>query len=137
MSSIWMKRNFFLLATIISWFIFCLPQNIYTLLIYFHPENQTETSFQNSTNKTQANYSCFDGHDLLKNKLDFGIRGVAVTVVGTFGIITNSFSIILLQKLAAKSGFNRLLLSLGTYYFKRYIFKPLYSKVTKIISGFH
>ena len=88
--------------------ILCLPQNVYTLIIYFKQDFEEI--------ETGANFSCFNGHDILKDNLKFGIRGVFVTVVGSLGIISNLFSILVLKRLAAKSGFNKLLLSLGKTY---------------------
>ena len=103
----------YLIGIFILWLILCLPQNIFTLFLYFNPEPQGfEPEF--SGNYSQ-NYSCFEDYESFKDKLEFGVRGVFVTVVGSCGMISNIFSITVLRRLAAKSGFNRLLLSLGTY----------------------
>ena len=41
-------------------------------------------------------------------------RGIIIIVIASFGIVGNLCSILVLQSLATKSGFNRLLLGLGT-----------------------
>lgn len=103
----WIKKHKILLGIFVACLILCLPQNVYTLIIYFKQDFEEV--------ETGANFSCFNGHDILKDNLKFGIRGVFVTVVGSLGIISNLFSILVLKRLAAKSGFNKLLLSLGKY----------------------
>ena len=107
------QTKYYLIGICVAWLILCLPQNIYTLFLYFNPEAQGY-ELEPIGNYSQ-NYSCFKEYRALKDQLEFGIRGVFVTVVGSCGMISNIFSIMVLQRLAAKSGFNRLLLSLGKY----------------------
>ena len=103
----WIKRHKVILGIFAAWLINCMPQNIYTLIIYF---NQ---NFKEIETESNANYSCFPQHTSLKEKLGFGVRGVFVLVAGILGIISNLFSILVLKRLAIKSGFNKLLLGLG------------------------
>jgi hypothetical protein len=44
----------------------------------------------------------------------YRIRGIIIIMIAGFGIVGNLCSILVLQRLAKKSGFNRLLLGLGT-----------------------
>ena len=107
------QTKYYLIVICVAWLILCLPQNIYTLFLYFNPEAQGY-ELEPIGNYSQ-NYSCFKEYRALKDQLEFGIRGIFVSVVGSLGMISNTFSIMVLQRLAAKSGFNRLLLSLGKY----------------------
>ena len=57
------------------------------------------------------NYTCYDFH--LTSDWE-RIKGAIIVVIASFGMIGNLFSILVLQRLASKSGFNKLLLALGT-----------------------
>ena len=103
----WIKRYSFLIATILVWLILCVPQNVVTLVMYFNPRD----FFQDS--RTQKNFTCYESHQTLMKDLEFWVLGVTVTVIGSCGIISNLFSILILQRLATKSSFNRLLLGVG------------------------
>ena len=102
----WIKRHSFFIVTFLVWLIVCVPQNVVTLVMYFDPQD-----FQNST--TQKNFTCYESHQTLMKDLEFWVLGVTVTVIGSLGIISNLFSILILQRLATKSSFNRLLLGVG------------------------
>ena len=102
----WIKRYSFLIATILVWLILCVPQNVVTLVMYFDPQD-----FQYS--KTQKNFTCYESYQTLMKDLEFWVLGVTVTVIGSCGIVSNLFSILILQRLATKSSFNRLLLGVG------------------------
>ena len=104
----WIKRYSFLIATFLVWLILCVPQNVVTLVMYFDPQD-----FQYS--KTQKNFTCYESYQTLMKDLEFWVLGVTVTVIGSCGIISNLFSILILQRLATKSSFNRLLLGVGNY----------------------
>ena len=104
----WIKRYSFLIATILVWLILCVPQNVVTLVMYFDPQD-----FQDS--RTQKNFTCYESHQTLMKNLEFWVLGVTVTVLGSCGILSNLFSILILQRLATKSSFNRLLLGVGNY----------------------
>jgi hypothetical protein len=68
--------------------------------------------FQDSLYDTR-NYTCYDFHTF--NDWDIvWLKGIIIVVIACFGIIGNLFSIFVLQRLASKSGFNKLLLALGT-----------------------
>ena len=108
---LWIKRYKGILGLFLAWLIHCLPQNVYTLIIYFYEDFE---KVELEKNDTTAIYPCFPQHDSLKEKLGYGIRGIFVLIVGIFGIISNMFCILVLQRLSIKSGFNKLLLSLGT-----------------------
>ena len=61
------------------------------------------------------NYTCYD-FQLFSDKdlIDmYWFKGIMIIVIASFGIIGNLFSIIVLQRLASKSGFNKLLITLG------------------------
>ena len=105
----WIKRYSFLIVTILVWLILCVPQNVVTLVMYFNPRD----FFQDS--RTQKNFTCYESHQTLMKDLEFWVLGVTVTVIGSCGIISNLFSILILQRLATKSSFNRLLLGVGNY----------------------
>ena len=98
-----------MIATILVWLILCVPQNVVTLVMYFNPRD----FFQDS--RTQKNFTCYESHQTLMKDLEFWVLGVTVTVIGSCGIISNLFSILILQRLATKSSFNRLLLGVGNY----------------------
>ena len=104
----WIKRYSFLIATFLAWLILCVPQNVVTLVMYFHPQD-----FQDS--RTQKNFTCYESYQTLMKDLEFWVLGVTVTVIGSCGIVSNLFSILILQRLATKSSFNRLLLGVGNY----------------------
>ena len=112
---LWVKRHIFFLGTLIAWMILCVPQNVVTLVMYFSQDVQDVQESSIPTNYS-SNYSCFDEHATLKSKFKFGVRGVTTIIIGITGIIGNVFSIIVLRRLATKSEFNRLLLSLGINY---------------------
>ena len=87
------------------WLILCVPQNIVTVVMYYYQD------FQESPDTN--NYTCYD---LDWNVMDlYRIRGIIIIVIAGFGIVGNLCSILVLQRLATKSGFNRLLLGLGTF----------------------
>ena len=106
----WIKRCSFLIATFLAWLILCVPQNVVTLVMYFHPQD-----FQDS--RTQKNFTCYESYQTLMKDLEFWVLGVTVTVIGSCGIVSNLFSILILHRLATKSSFNRLLLGVGNYQF--------------------
>ena len=57
----------------------------------------------------------FTCYDIDWNVMDlYRIRGIIIIVIAGFGIVGNLCSILVLQRLAKKSGFNILLLGLGT-----------------------
>ena len=88
------------------WLILCVPQNVVTLVMYYYQD------FQDSLYDTK-NYTCYDFHTF--NDWDIvWLKGIIIVVIACFGIIGNLFSIFVLQRLASKSGFNKLLLALGT-----------------------
>lgn len=103
----WMKKHSFIMKTIILWMIFCVPQNIVTLIMFF------KNDFEELEPPISENYTCYDVNT---KEFDFWMTGISVITVATFGIFGNFFSILVLHRLAAKSSFNRLLLSLGTYF---------------------
>ena len=106
---LWVKSHRFVLITLVAWIILCLPQNIVTLVMYFGQDSHEIPDLQ----PPKKNYTCYDAHQSLKSKLQFGVRGIFNTIMASCGIILNLFSIAVLRRLAAKSGFNKLLLSLG------------------------
>ena len=99
----------YILITLVAWIILCLPQNIVTLVMYFGQDSHEITDLH----PPKKNYTCYDAHESLKSKIKFGVRGILITITASCGIIWNIFSIAVLRRLAAKSGFNKLLLSLG------------------------
>ena len=108
----WIKKHSFSLWAIVIWLILCVPQNIVTLVMYYSQDFQESPD---TTNYTLL-YKC---HDLAWNVMElYRIRGIIIIVIAGFGIIGNLCSILVLQRLAAKTGFNRLLLGLGTYTFQ-------------------
>ena len=59
------------------------------------------------------NYTCYDFHTF--NNWDIvQLKGTIIVAIACCGIIGNLFSVVVLQRLASKSGFNKLLLALGT-----------------------
>ena len=71
--------------------------------------------FQESPDTTNYTliYKCYD---LDWDVMDlYRTRGIIIIVIASFGIVGNLCSILVLQRLATKSGFNRLLLGLGTF----------------------
>ena len=75
------------------------------------PEN-----FTGNSNVTEI-FICYDTYESLTNGIRFW-AGILVTCLGCFGVIGNLFSVFVLKRLAKKrtpqkSGFNKLLLSLG------------------------
>lgn len=66
--------------------------------------------------KEDVNYSCHELHQDYDHYLintHFWIEGIALLVIGTFGIIGNNLTIIVLIRMRQGSTFNRLLLLLG------------------------
>ena len=117
--NVWLRRHSFLLITLMMWLLLCVPQNIVTVVMYFYqdfnlpliPEN-----FTGNFNVTEI-FICYDTYESFTNGIRFGV-GILVTFLGCFGVIGNLFSVIVLKRLAKKrtpqkSGFNKLLLSLG------------------------
>ena len=104
MFKIWLMRHSFLLKTFIAWLILCVPLNIVTLVTYIHHDYQIIK---------KENYTCYDWNLSLLHTMGFWLNGISVSVLGCCGIFGNLFSILVLRRLATKSGFNKLLLSLG------------------------
>ena len=99
----WVKRHSFPLWAFIIWLILCVPQNVVMIVMYYYQD------FQDYPNT--RNYTCYD----FQLTSDWErIKGTIIVVIACFGIIGNLFSILVLQRLASKSGFNKLLLALGT-----------------------
>ena len=101
------------------WLILCVPQNIITVVMYFHQDSNLALIPENFTgnfNVTEI-FICYDTYESATNGIRFG-AGILVTSLGCFGVIGNLFSVFVLKRLAKKrtpqkSGFNKLLLSLG------------------------
>ena len=113
--NVWLRRHSFLLITLIMWLILCVPQNIVTVVMYFHQDFNLPLIPENVTG--DFNVVCYDTYESLTNGIRFG-AGILVTSLGCFGVIGNLFSVFVLKRLAKKrtpqkSGFNKLLLSLG------------------------
>ena len=91
------------------WLILCVPQNVVTLVMYYYQDFQDSPGITNYT----LLYTCYDlGWNLIdQNRL----KGIIIIITANFGIIGNLCSILVLQRLASKSGFNKLLLALGAY----------------------
>ena len=112
--NVWLRRHSFLLITLTVWVILCVPQNVVTVVIYFNQDFQLSLipgNFTGNFNVTEI-FICYDTYESLTNEIRFGV-GVFVTSLGCFGVIGNLFSVIVLKRLAKKSGFNKLLFSLG------------------------
>ena len=98
----WVKRYSFSLWAFIIWMILCVPQNVVMIVMYNHQDFQDYPD--------SRNYTCYD----FQLTSDWErIKGTIIVVIASFGIIGNLFSILVLQRLASKSGFNKLLLALG------------------------
>ena len=105
----WGRRHFFSLWALMIWLILCVPQNVVTLVMYYYQDFQESLD---TTNYTLI-YKCYD---LDWDVMDlYRTRGIIIIVIASFGIVGNLCSILVLQSLATKSGFNRLLLGLGTF----------------------
>ena len=101
----WIKRHSFSFWAFMIWLILCVPQNVVTLVMYYRQD------FQDSLQDAR-NYTCYDFHTF--NDWDIvQLKGIIIVVIACFGIIGNLFSILVLQRLSSKSGFNKLLLALG------------------------
>ena len=112
--NVWLRRHSFLLITLITWLILCVPQNIVTVVMYFYQDFNLPLipgNFTGNFNVTEI-FICYDTYESLTNGIKFG-AGILVTSLGCFGVIGNLFSAIVLKRLAKKSGFNKLLFSLG------------------------
>ena len=112
--NVWLRRHSFLLITLTVWVILCVPQNVVTVVIYFNQDFQLSLipgNFTGNFNVTEI-FICYDTYESLTNEIRFGV-GILVTSLGCFGVIGNLFSVIVLKRLAKKSGFNKLLFSLG------------------------
>ena len=112
--NLWFRRHYFLLITLIVWLILCAPQNVVTVVMYFHQDFHLHLipgNFTGNFNVTEI-FICYDTHESLTNGIKFG-AGILVTTLGCLGVIGNLFSVIVLKRLAKKSGFNKLLFSLG------------------------
>ena len=62
------------------------------------------------------NYTCHESHLLFSPWVDnarFWLGGVGILVVGTFGIIGNLVTVIVLRRIDTNVMFNKLLMSLG------------------------
>ena len=118
----YIKRYSFLLGSILIWLILCVPQNVVTLYMYYHIDPQ------NSSTELK-NYTCYD----FQTVFDLGVlelyqlRGIIIIIISSFGIVGNLFSILVLQRLKTKNGFNRLLLGLGNLLNIQHSNCPLYS----------
>ena len=99
----WVKRYSFSLWAFIIWLILCVPQNVVMLVMYNYHDFQDYPDARN--------YTCYDFQ--LTSDWEW-IKGIIIVVIASFGITGNLFSILVLQRLASKSGFNKLLLALGT-----------------------
>ena len=105
----WIKKHSFSVWAFMIWLILCVPQNMVTLVMYYYQDFQESPD---TTNYTLI-YKCYD---LDWDVMDlYRIRGIVIIVIANFGILGNLCSILVLQRLATKSGFNRLLLGLGTF----------------------
>ena len=105
----WVKRHSFSLWAIMIWLILCVPQNIITLFMYYYQDIQDSLDTSNYT----LLYTCYDlGWNLMDQHR---LKGIIIIIIASFGIIGNLCSILVLQRLASKSGFNKLLVALGTY----------------------
>ena len=117
--NVWLRRHSFLLITLIMWLILCVPQNVVKVVMYFYQDSNLPLIPENVTgnfNVTEI-FICYDTYESLTNGIKFG-AGILVTSLGCFGVIGNLFSVFVLKGLAKKrtpqkSGFNKLLLSLG------------------------
>ena len=102
----WVKRHSFPLWAFIIWLILCVPQNVVMIVyrtMYYREDFQDYPDARN--------YTCYD----FQLTSDWErIKGIIIVVIASFGITGNLFSIMVLQRLASKSGFNKLLLALGT-----------------------
>ena len=101
----WIKKHSFSVWAFMIWLILCAPQNLVTLVMYYYQD------FQDKKLGTR-NYTCYDFHTF-NNWNIVQLKGIVIVVIACFGIIGNLFSILVLQRLASKSGFNKLLLALG------------------------
>ena len=122
--NVWLRKHSFLLITLIFWLILCVPQNVVTVVMYFHQDFHLHLipgNFTENFNVTEI-YICYDTHESLTYEIKFGV-GVLVTSLGCLGVIGNLFSVIVLKRLAKKSGFNKLLFSLGK---ERLLFLNIY-----------
>ena len=107
----WIKKHSFSLLALMIWLILCVPQNVFTLIMYYYKDFHEES--QNTTRLNTSIYECYDlDWDVMEL---YRIRGIIIIVIASFGILGNLCSILVLQRLALKSGFNRLLLGLGRY----------------------
>ena len=101
----WIKKHSFSVWAFMIWLILCVPQNMVTLVMYYYQD------FQDSPDT--RNYTCYDFHTF--NNWDIvQLKGTIIVAIACCGIIGNLFSVVVLQRLASKSGFNKLLLALGT-----------------------
>ena len=104
------RKYSFLLTTMFVWLTLCVPQNVVHVVMNF---NQPQNSTRNMTDNLTENFTCYKAHESLKIKVNFWVDGILVTALGCFGIIGNIFAVLILNRLASKSGFNRLLCTLG------------------------
>ena len=90
------------------WLILCVPPNVVTFIMYYYQDFEESLD---TKNYTCYDFQLFSDWDLIDM---YWFKGIIIIVIASFGIIGNLFSIIVLQRLASKSGFNKLLLALGT-----------------------
>ena len=102
----WVKRHAFPFWAFIIWLILCVPQNVVMIAKNYYQDFHPDT----------RNYTCYEFQsDWFQLSSDWEkFKGIIIVVIASFGIIGNLFSILVLQRLASKSGFNKLLLALGT-----------------------
>ena len=112
--NVWLKRHSFLLITLIVWLILCVPQNVVTVIMYFHQDFKIPL--------IPNNFTCYEAYKSIQTEIKFWVNGILVTLLGCFGVIGNLFTALVLKRLATKSGFNRLLFCLGKKTFKPTIF---------------
>ena len=103
--NVWLKRHSFLLITLLVWLILCVPQNVVTVIMYFHQDFKIPL--------IPNNFTCYEAYKSIQTEIKFWVNGILVTLLGCFGVIGNLFTALVLKRLATKSGFNRLLFCLG------------------------
>ena len=101
----WVKRYSFSLWAFIIWLILCVPQNVVTVVMYFHQDFKIPL--------IPNNFTCYEAYKSIQTEIKFWVNGIFVTLLGCFGVIGNLFTALVLKRLATKSGFNRLLFCLG------------------------
>ena len=105
--NMWVKRHLFSLWAVMIWLILCVPQNVVMIAKNYYQDFHPDT----------RNYTCYEFQlDWFPLSSDWEkFKGIIIVIIASFGIVGNLCSILVLQRLATKSGFNRLLLGLGTF----------------------